>query len=251
MAFRGTMRRRRRRYPKGRIMKAVAQRKNARGPCRSIRVYTTGTSDSKMYLFNANNLYLWNLTQIPRGTQINNRTRDVVNISGIKLRWFFKNTFNTFSQTDFGVATYPIVVNMAILNRKAYSDAMTDEFFRCPGRAERSLAFADASLSGWDRAWLPLNADKFNIIYHRRFSLSVASNSNGYSAGAQNCFKRMARYIKINRQFRYRDESSTSSQDELFLVVWFAAPDDTNPVQIEDVAAVAAETTVYFRNPTT
>jgi len=251
MAYRRTMRRRR--GYKRRIMRQVAHPKNAKGPCRSIRVFPQGSPvvDSKMYAYNANLLYIWNLTAITRGDEINMRTRDVVNISGVKLRWFFKNTLQSSSQENAGSPLFPVVVNMAIISRKAFSDNINDEFFRTNGRNERSVGFTDTAVFGWDRAWLPINADKFNVIYHRRFQLSVAGNTGGYSAGAQNCFKRMARYFKINKQFRYRDGTSGSAQDELILVMWVAAPDDGGITQIEDAVAIAAETTVFFRNPTT
>lgn len=174
-------------------------------------------------------LYTTNLTVIPKtaDNDIQGRQRDIVNYRGVKLCMELRNLTDA-----------PIYFNMAVLVAKSRRVVQTADFFR-GNEDDRSKDFGDA-LTGLQFHCLPINADEYIIMKHKRWTLNVISNGaavTGYSREFGSSFKTVSMYIPIKRQLRY-DKDSTTPIEPIYLVYWldrFGAAEDqtTVPNQVQ------------------
>jgi len=191
---------------------------------------------------NSRTLYTRDLVNIPLGTdnEINNRQRAIVNVRGIKL---FMNVLN---QTNDVVYCNVAVIVPRFNQTLAAADPV--DFFRGNG-PQRGIDFSPA-LTGLEFHKHPINADKYHVLMHRRFSLAprgdlgpiVFSINNSMSS-----YRTISQYIKINRQIRF--EGNTPVMGRVQLVYWF---DDFNrnagaPVEL-NVVRVAEHHITYFKD---
>lgn len=237
---------RRRRY-KRRMLRHVGFPITYKGPCKTV---TLGTSTQNEY--DTQFIYSVNITTIARDTTvstgINLRSRDVVNLSGIKLRWFFQNRLNAIPQVAGGLPAYPLYVNMALLSWNDPDVDLGADFFRV-NSDKRSLDFSDGTLNGWDRAVLPVNADENNVIWHTRFILGCGTTGQTYGTNEVKTYKRMSRYIKIRRQVRYAGESASSCTTPIYLVWWCSSPAEANNTVNPKALQINPKIEVFFREP--
>lgn len=153
-------------------------------------------------------LYSWELTSIPKNNTANDidlRNRQAVTIKGFKLCMEFENTL---------VAPTRICVNVAVVCVKQEgSFGPNDAFFRGYGDS-RNVNFSGA-LSSNDLHCRPINADRMQVLMHKRFMLT--QNGHGESGTSQ---KALNQYIKVNRQFRYEKDQDSPEKEPIWLYVW-------------------------------
>jgi len=146
------------------------------------------------------------ITNIPKGTSINDRQRDLVNLRGFKINGFFRNRFSAEG-----------VLHIALLQPKFEKTLEQTDFFRTGGTAGSNSRGSDFSLglTGLEMASLRINPDKFNIIYHSRITLKPAAYEHGSSYRMQN------KYFPVNRQLSYDDDNTPKCNSPIFFVWWY------------------------------
>jgi len=169
-------------------------------------------------------LYTHNLVQIPKGTGLDERTSDRVNIKGWKLTINIQSLENVSAQT----------FCFAILSPKNSTSVSTTEFFRQYG-ADRAINFS-TSLNYLQMMTNPINSDQYNILHRWRFKLGPKINNSGTSevSSNRNTYKTINKYIKFNRQLRYETTASADVEaDPVFLVWWADVDYSTNGGAVE------------------
>lgn len=159
---------------------------------------------------NTKTLYSQRLIQIQRtGTtdDLEKRQRDIVNMRGVKICFWVRNTDS--------VNNKPMFFNWAIIVPKNddsnSSTIATNDFFRGTG-GQRSQTFA-TSLSFLDLRCLPINADKYRILHHKR--MFITSDLNESNKGE----RLWEQYIPINRQIVF-DSETDFPRKNLYMVWW-------------------------------
>lgn len=156
---------------------------------------------------NENTIYVTEPDMPTRGSDIDQRERDLIFYRGLKY------CFNYDSLTTAGGDYQSLMVNFAIVSRKDAVDSqvnLADDFFRAGGNS-RSQDFSTPT-NALDRHCLPLNSDKFHIWTHKRFKLH---RRTGQGHGD----KYFSGYIPINRQIRFDGANKTNGT--LFCLTWF------------------------------
>lgn len=196
-----------------------------------------------------NRLITFDVTSLARGTTINTRERDIINLSGVRLRMSFKNTISK-----------PLYLNMCLLSPKensTYSNAATWEtapLFRNLGGAQRTVQFNDITLNGIARHTFPLNTDRFAVLWHFRTQMGATGGNTvgGYSTGAggPRSYRTLSRYIKLKRGVRYLSDLPNQAENPVWLLIWCN--------EIDEVAGFGSTVNalewfgwgeIYFRDP--
>lgn len=172
-------------------------------------------SDNGVFAWNRFTLHSKLLTTIPKQTaaeEINFRAGAVVNIKGFDINWVFTNM-----QAGIRIVNFAMVVPKHL----ALTDVAvpTERFFRGTGTT-RELDFSNA-LGSNTLNHRAINTDLYDIIFRIRFMLH-ANVGDGQSQGGNQ--KKISKYVKINRQFRYGAEGFTAGDDP-YLVWWCDAAD--------------------------
>lgn len=186
-------------------------------------------------------LYSTNLTVIAKtaDNNIQGRQRDMVNYRGCKLCIELRNLTDS-----------PLYFNMAILVSKKARTIDTADFFR-GNTGDRSKDFGPA-LTGLQLHCLPINADEYTILKHKRFKLNVVSNGaavTGFSNQYGSSYKTISMYVPIKRQLRY-DDGAVSPIQPIFLVYWldrFGAASGQTPVN--DQITMTEHHIAYWKEP--
>lgn len=153
------------------------------------------------------------LSGIPRGTALNTRERDEINVRGVHLR------MDVCATTD-GSTEFTQFVNWAVIQLKnrtpgtalSGTEIRTD-FFRS-ALDKRNADFGVVG-SGTHKRQYAINTDKFNVF--ARGELQIGSNSPGMSFPS--CAT-VSRYIPISTNVQYDDNTATSAHNPLALVYW-------------------------------
>lgn len=160
------------------------------------------------------------ITQIPRVRVTSGGTQDIddtvregnlILIKGVSIKGIFGNNYTAGGGG-------PLFVNIAVIGaRTADSTVNVDsDFFRRPGYSTRYADFTSTSLTGLDRAKLPINTDKYVVLHHSRFSLGT--KGSGWSNDS--VYKSINKYIPINRQIGYRNHEATSAEARIWVIYW-------------------------------
>lgn len=173
-------------------------------------------------------LYADEFTQLEKtaSNDINARQRNIVTLKGLK--WYI-HAMNS--------GAYPVTFNFAIIGYKHLSASPTTlgtQFFRNGGIAfssaanDRALDFATANMNGHDFETLPINADRYTILKHKKCLLGPADGNTNTSYYTQLPNSRRCNgYMKINRNIRYDSDEADTSDYKISLVYWFSKADDT------------------------
>lgn len=141
---------------------------------------------------------------------INERQRGMIYVSGFKYMCTISNTNDQ-----------PLVVNLALISPKYEQSVSTTDFFRANEGANRSKNF-DTTLTSQELMWGPINPDKYNIHWRKRFSLTPQRGStSGFVAESGKSYTTFTKWFKIGRQIRYSGSgSNTLDGRDMFLVNW-------------------------------
>jgi len=183
-------------------------------------------------------LYSEPLLQIPKGTQIDDRTRDVINFRGVKICASIVNK----STTGNGEKMF---WNMAVISPKAENHTAgvsTTSFFRGNG-ATRTVDFSTA-LTAIDFRCLPINTDNWIILKHKRMTLAPFSSTEGLNGRV------VEFYLPLKRQIRYENAGSNPAGKEVFLVWWLDKQDTAGGTALTgNVADWQLKINRFFREP--
>lgn len=192
--------------------------------------------------FSSRILYTTPLIQnIPEGTGNAQRMRDLLNVRGFKLRVEVENN-----------QTLPLYVNFAVVHPKQKYEITLDDFFRDNG-GDRSINFNDTSLDSLDYATRNINADRYNILMHKRFRLASDAGE------IQNAFQPMPNtdatrilqfYVPFKRQIRY-DDAGTGELPihQVYFLCWVdTANTPAGNAPIATVMRFSSRFITYFRN---
>jgi len=132
------------------------------------------------------------LTEIAAGTDIDQRERHNVQLSGFKVRGEIVNLIGS-----------PLYVNVAIVHNRDSGNTFANEFFRNSANV-RGIDFSTA-LSSLELHGLPLNTDKFAVIKHERFLLApnAGTASGPISNGQSEYYTTFDEYVKVDRNLQY------------------------------------------------
>ncbi len=163
-------------------------------------------------------LYSENLTVTDQGGNRNERERGVINCRGFRICMAIRNNISE-----------PLYVNVAVVSPKNAGEITSANFFRASGQS-RGSDF-DNSKTGLEFHCLPLNTDKFAILKHKRYRLN--NEESGSNITGKN-YMNIDWYIKLKRQLRYDDTTTTSPIDgAVYLLYWcdrFFGQDSNIPV---------------------
>lgn len=186
------------------------------------------------------------LNGIDKGTEINERMRDTIVVSGIKMDMCIQNRDKE-----------RVFVNWAVIHPKqAQTITPTqDDFFRdyTSARAWNAGSAAKTGLS-WSVA--QINTDDYVILKRGKFLLAPgAPDGTPQNQGVYNlkdCEKSISHWIKLGRQFTFTDEVVPVVHDPLYFVMWTAsaiAPAGNNVG--DNGVRYKLRAITYFREPKT
>lgn len=176
---------------------------------------------------------------IVKGSNIDQRERDTINLRGFKMYFEFTNRFNQ-----------PLYCHVAVLVPKNGSTVSTQDFFRAhtTSRAEDFNQGRDSI----EMREFPINTDKNIILMHHRFKLNPKTGDVGQAFntdGPPNWYK-FNRWLTVKRQVRYDGQSNTDNLSNAFLVYWAdrfsQAPGSTG---VANHFNMAHRITAYFKEP--
>lgn len=142
-------------------------------------------------------------------------------VSGFKLCATFRN-----------VSPNPLHVHMAILQPKETDFNLLElkkDFFSDGTSASRYVDFVDRGANAiWDRRQdcRNINNRKWTVVEHKRMILNEPRQLGGVAGTFQDERKfgtnyfHMDKWIKLNKQFEFKTESSTSLTKPLFIAIW-------------------------------
>lgn len=206
-----------------------------RGPARrrnTLFIIPAGSS------WESRTLNKYDISNIPQGTEITQRTRNMINLKGFRICGSWLNTSDTNNQ----------FVNYALINPKNNVNINNDEFFRSYG-TERSLSFDSPELTAMDYHCRPINTDDFNIISHKRFKLSAKSSDTQNNTSHEH---RVMRYIKCKRQLRYTAYGEQEYASTPIWFVWWFDSEGKPPESVPEPGVLLdLRVITYFSNPST
>lgn len=193
------------------------------------------------------------LTIISQGVSPFQRLGTSVRITGIQIRML---VVNMCGQALGGVTQFPLWFNLAIISPKLSNTTPdVNDFFTRNDGIERGQDFNDyANLSGLDYATRAINTAQYVVRSHMRFTLgpsTAATTGSIYGQGIVPSYRRISRYVKINRTFAWDDNLSSTCKDRLYLVHWAGSPQETiiAPVAPGDNGyELTGKVVVFFRD---
>lgn len=182
-------------------------------------------------------MYSHNITAPAKGDEINQRERNIINLRGVKI--CFETRLS--AGVPGGEKCY---FNMAMVTNKTDKSTSlfdTSGFFRAPGSTAREVNFNGISMS-IDKHCLPINSDKFNILFHIRRKMK--KGAPGFDAHDQMTIEK---WVPIRRQIRYDNAGAPACQ--VWLVWWYTIANKDTIISGPDTAIESCSVVSYFREP--
>lgn len=173
-----------------------------------------------------NRLYSHPITWPSRGTNLDQRIRDVINLRGIKVCAEFHTT-STGTNEEFYV-NYAIVTDKRRPNDATLADT---HFFRGTDQ-QRTVDFNSNQVGlGIHKHCIGLNTDRFTVFMHRRWKMTTGGSHNHILPTTKTIMK----YIPIKRQIRFNEDNTP---DTKFWAVWWYTLVGTTQANIEGTADI-------------
>lgn len=180
-------------------------------------------------------LYTVDLTNIPKGTNINERNRHIANVRGFGVNWQIKN-----------VVTSPMMLNIAVISRKKGYNITPTNFFRDYAQS-RDVDFGTALTSNQMHT-LPISTDLYSILKHKRIVIA-GQDTSATTSGIKNWHVGKV-YVKLNRQIRYDDDiapGTASAEDRVYLVYWWDHLNEPAAAGVDaNSASIAMKAVTYY-----
>lgn len=131
-------------------------------------------------------------------------------------------------------AGVPMEVHWALIQAKTMDQTSADmkaQFFTDPGntgsRARAFVDFASSPVHDYRNLCHGLNKREFNVITHQKFTLANRQrNSGDVNAGRLSNFKKVDRWIKVNKNFSYTTTVSNDIERPIFFCCWTECADE-------------------------
>lgn len=180
-------------------------------PCKKTQIaVATNSAPAGRALSITNLSQIARVTNLASGLDIDRRVTDLIHLSGVKLQIFHQNAV----QDVYGL-NYAVVV---CRNEQTISPTLPVAQFFGGNSNVRGEAF-DTTKTGVELHCLPLNTDKFEVLWHKR----VILGSSGGAVTGINDYKPwhlLDTYVPINREIRYTSQDATSAVSYPILMVW-------------------------------
>lgn len=157
----------------------------------------------------------WEITEFPARKNTANqdlfrRERDVINFSGFKINFNWRNNLNE-----------NIYLNFAIVHPHDETLPVGSGFFRNPGNGTDSRETNwVGTLSGLALHKTKINTDRYDVLYHRRVTIGPVTNALGIHPDRPN-WTTLSKYFRIKRQLRFASGTDTNPEEgRLFGIVW-------------------------------
>jgi len=177
--------------------------------------------------------------QIFQGPGINERLRDSVVLSGVRIQFACRN-----------LNKYNAFLNWAVISAKGDEDVSTTspDFFR---EYDDSRAWnADATgKTGLEWSHAAINLDKYRV--HRRGKFLLGAQPGGTVVEAsenKDSFKEMDIYVKIGRSITF-DATASTPFEQIYFVFWMASPLDGAGRGLGDGFSETTKIVNYYREP--
>lgn len=179
----------------------------APGTSSALRAESNGAPPTQI---SSRTLYQAEVTLFPAqgATTLDSRQRNRLYWSGFRIYFEARNT-----------TVDPIRLNIAFVHPKNDAVVTTTDFFR-GFNLERSFDFT-TSLSSLEFDYLPINSDKFDVFWRKRFLLHGArSGTQGNSYQGQS-FVKFKRWTPMKRKLNFDDTGDTAPQQGRCFLVWW------------------------------
>lgn len=201
---------------------------------REIAQDVTGLSSASRTLFTVD------MANIPHGgdNNINERQRNLINLRGVKICMEVQNR-----------VTDALYFNIAVLVPKRAASVTNTDFFRS-STAERAVDFDPTALTGLQFHCLPINSDKYKILWHKRRQL-IGIDNTALTAQSGKSYMTIQKYIKFKRQVRFNNNTDVVAEGASPFVVYWASGFNTAASQgaANGAFAVQRRFVTYFREP--
>lgn len=203
-----------------------------------------GTTKRKVSEFQENvamatkSIYSYNLTDLAKGDDIDQRERYIVNVRGFKIRMYFRNNVNI-----------PIMVNWALVAGRGANAVSSTDFFRANGTARSQAA---GTGGGVEQTFADINTDDYVVLRHKRFLLSEISNPTPAfnTIEQKSSWKIKEFYMPLKRQLRYEGDGETTCTEKVFFVAWVSKPSDlVTDTATTDAVKLTLQTIMYYKEP--
>jgi len=214
-------------------------RRNIGEPVGTGTTKRAATDSADNILRDTRTLYVHGITDIEEGTELDARQRRIVNLRGFKVCLEVKS-----------IGPSPLYVNIAILAPKAGASVITEsDFFRSSQATDRARNFAD-DLNSNEFHCLPINADRFTILKHKRYRLIPGGTETGSVSQQGLSYMNVDWYIPLKRQLRYDSGVGQPEAGGVSLVYWFDQFGTTGGTAGQiGVAQMSRRVVTYFKEP--
>ena len=208
---------------------------------------TVSTTSNASVRLNTHQLYSHMIELPGQGVNINERSRGIINLRGIKICIEFMKAFvgaiappaPLGEESNFSNVVYVNVALISPTDNKTISTIPTEDLFRSNG-PERAASFQQLQDHGIRLHCTPINSDMYHVWMHKRFRLYGDTSSPGVH-------HTVMKYVPINRQIRF--DVNTPS-DKFFLVYWLSLP-GYHEVQYSPVATCNWHHVTYYKETCT
>lgn len=184
------------------------------------------------------------LNGISPGTDINQRMRDTIVISGVKMDVAFQNLDKNRLMVNWAVV-HPKQTQLITNSQKGFFRDYTNQ---------RSWDANSTTKTGLSWSMANINTDDYVILKRGKFLLTpgvVDTNTPG-TWNSKDSEKEMSHYLKLGRSFTY-DTSDTTPviDDPLYFVTWCSWPSSPAGNNLGEGMRYKLKAVVYFRDPKT
>lgn len=209
-------------------------------PARQGNTKTNGFVTFNTDTENTRTLYWRELTDISKGSEIDDRERDLINIRGFKI-----------CMMTWNVSNEPTYFNWAIITPKGCSglgegNSVSDSNFFRGYDDTRELDFSP-SLSAIQFHCNAINSDVWTVLKHKRHILGEDTTGTFTLRNRYPNAKLIMRYFKMNRSVRYNDGRCTTP---VFWVWWYDKINANGGALAEPDLRAQWRRITYFREPT-
>lgn len=180
------------------------------------------------------------VSNVAGGLTNDKRVGDVIHMSGAKLNFFIENG-----------SAVPIGCNVAIVvprNESSLNVTLPIPNFFGGNSDTRGEAFDLATKTGLELHTLPLNTDKFEVLYHKRKILGRTFAAGGVTTSTDaKSWGLWDDYIPINKEIRYTDGTGASAVSAPCVLVWFDSMRSPTGAAAFAGCLVARHLTVFWR----
>lgn len=181
------------------------------------------------------------LITLDQGTGINERLRETVYISGIRLDVYVRHT-----------GTQECVWNWAVVHPKNTQEITLSQadFFRDYGD-NRSWDANVSTKSGLTWARAQINSDEFVVMAKGRIRLGPVTNAaTNANIGDHPATKLFKRYIKVGRNLTFVHGVTDTPNEQIYFVCWSADPNGGAGFNTSNAPySYRLRSVVYFRDP--